>query len=100
MQDLKRSTEVGFQVTNHGVKPAEIRQIHGMAAINDHWLMDAAHLCHSMEASLPIEDHLTPSSQGVLGPVCDRYKREGFNHGHLDVNGVTSLIKGDGNSGI
>ena len=30
-----------------------------MAAINDHWLMKAAHLCHSTEAGQPIGDHLT-----------------------------------------
>jgi len=66
-----------------------------MAAINDHWLMNAAHLCHSPEASQPIGDHLTSSCQGVLGLVCDRGKGEGFNLGHLHVNGVTRLIKGD-----
>jgi hypothetical protein len=67
-----------------------------MAAINDHWLMNAAHLCHSTEAGQPIGDHLTSSCQGVLGPVCDRCKGEGFNLGHLDVDGVTNLIKADG----
>ncbi len=34
--------------------------------------------------------------QGVLSPVCDRCKGEGFNLGHLYVNGMNSLIKGGG----
>ena len=67
-----------------------------MAAINDNWLMNAAHLWHSTGASQPIVDHFTSSCQGVLGPVCDHCKGKSFNLGHLHVNGVTSLIKGDG----
>ena len=67
-----------------------------MAAINDHRLMKAAQLCHSTEAGQPIGDHLPSSCQGVLVSVCDRCKGEGFNLGHLHVNGVTSLIKADG----
>ena len=43
-----------------------------MAAIIDHWLINAAHLFHSTEASQPIGDHLTSLCQGVLSPVCDR----------------------------
>jgi hypothetical protein len=67
-----------------------------MAAINDHSLMNAAHLCNSTKASQPIGDHLTSSCQGVLGPVCDCCEGEGLNLCRLHVNGVTSLIKGDG----
>jgi hypothetical protein len=46
----------------HGVNPAEIREILGMAAVNDYWLVNAA--------------HLTSSCQGVLGPACDHFVRE------------------------
>ena len=34
--------------------------------------------------------------QGVLGPVCDRCKGEGFNLCHLQVNRITSLNNGGG----
>jgi hypothetical protein len=70
-QGMKGSAEAGFQVTDHGVNPAEVRTILGMATINNHWLMDSSHLCHSPEASQPIGDDLTTSCQGVLYPVCD-----------------------------
>jgi hypothetical protein len=48
---MERATETGFQVADHDVNPTEIRPILAMAAINDHWLMNAAHLCHSTKAS-------------------------------------------------
>jgi hypothetical protein len=66
-----------------------------MAAIKDHWLMKAAHLCHSTEAGQPIGDHFTPSSQGILSLVFYWCKGKGFILGQPRANGVTSLIKGD-----
>ena len=41
---MERYAETGFQVADHGVNPAETRQIFGMEAINDNWLMNSAHL--------------------------------------------------------
>jgi hypothetical protein len=40
---MKGSAKAGFQVTDHGVNPAEFRKILGMASISDHWLMNASH---------------------------------------------------------
>ena len=54
-----------------------------MAAINDHWVMNAAYLCQGTEARQLIGDHFTSSCQGFLSPVCLRCKGEGFNLGHL-----------------
>ena len=34
-----------------------------MAVINDHWLINTAHLFHSTEAMQPIGDHLTPRAK-------------------------------------
>jgi hypothetical protein len=48
---MERSAEAGFQVADHGVNPAEIGQILGMASLNDHRLMNTAHLCNSTKAS-------------------------------------------------
>jgi len=93
---MKGSAKAGFQVTDHGVKPAEFRKFLGMAAISDHWLMNASHLYHSPEASQPIGDDLTTSYQGDLCPVCDGCEGEGGHLGHLHVNWVPSIIKGNG----
>ena len=65
-----------------------------MAAISNHWLMNASHFGHSSEASQPFGDDLTASSQGVQCPVSDCSDGEGGQLGYLHVNAVFSIIKG------
>jgi hypothetical protein len=56
---VERSTEACFKVVDQGVIPTETREILGMAAIIDHWLINASHICHTTQASQPIGDGLT-----------------------------------------
>ncbi len=35
---VDHSAEAGFQVADHSIYPAKVSQIHGIGAINDHWL--------------------------------------------------------------
>ena len=93
---MKGSAQAGFQATDHGVHPADVRTILGMAAISDHGLINASHLCPSPEASQPIGDDLPTSRQGVLCSTCHGYEAEGVQLGRLHGNGVPSIIKGSG----
>ena len=93
---MKRAAEAGFQVADHRIDPPEIGQILGMAAINDYRLVHTTHFRNSTKAGQPIGNHLTHSSQGLLGSICDCCKGEGFHLGHLDVDGMASIIKRHG----
>lgn len=68
--------EAGFEISQQGVDPAELRQIVGVLATSDEVLLDEVFRGDGAEAGQTIRAHCTAGSQDPSGPGAERLRTD------------------------
>ena len=85
-----------FKIAQHGIKPAELGQIHRFAATRNDHRMHPTHIGYSVETRKTIREDLTFGIQSGARPVFYGRTGESFNGRQSCVDGMSLLIHRDG----